>query len=949
MVIDNPFTKEHILQLVERKFESAKVDYKQAYPLEDKEKQAELVKDITAMANTIVSDDSLERMGFDPGYGFIIVGCDEQGQFFDISSLELDDAKYQQIVNEKVEPKVEFLFVRFEHQAGDSALQFGAFIIPPSERPPHRVTKEFIKKLAPGNCFVRHGTSTSQATDAELERMFIHRARFSEVERRLLRDDFQVSERERQRIQTIFAEPLAGTDIARARAILSQKHFLFIRGEMGVGKRTLALKLALDLVAEKQALRILRVSRFTPIQDLEGTDGAVIILPDVFGLFQSERIDIEKDISRFEELKKSNYLILTSGQNVLDEMLQRTRLEEWELLRDAQLSLTEKSWDDPMRQEIVTKHLKWAEREGRISSEQASWVREGLNASQTTDLRKALLTDKLPLDIRRFVDDRLPKLRDERQLLPAAREMSSTYEEILQWFYGLEDDQQCFLFVLSVFDGFGAKEIWEWYKRIADILRRAFHLNLATRNLALMTHSAEPYVTLTSDGKPTFAHPSFYEALLKAISIVYREYFLFLVPEFRKESVPADDASNEDIARSQPVRDAISTVAGETACNGIDDTLLELVEAWADHKKGRVRLAATEVLARAAENTAQLDRVLKILSSWTTDRGRENHPRRWTAVTTYGRLSQVAPSQAIERLRSLADDRDPHVRSGVPKALRPFTITMPTESQRIYTNLAADSDVFTRREVTRVLRTISFRQLAYVASLLQHWSGLESENRLWTLSRSCFIISGLERDARLALLQQCVEQHEVATQRALADALTKDDITAPQTWLLLERLISGESAGSYLVSSLAVVLEGFDSEQAWKRLEAWATDRHRRFRLAAAHVMVNLRNNRPDKADPLLAVLSLDDDIEVQLAAQQEAPIKITAAEIEALFAESGEPDGTIVIEASEVHESAVNLGIPTGELPVEPRSRNSLREVSEEDLAEVITILDNHPIPSRP
>ena len=100
--MDNPYTKEQILRLVERKFESSKVDYKISYPLDNQHKR-EVIKDIIAMANTIDPDDSLLQDGFDGGHGFIIIGSDEDGNLHDISDINLSDNTFQQIINDRID------------------------------------------------------------------------------------------------------------------------------------------------------------------------------------------------------------------------------------------------------------------------------------------------------------------------------------------------------------------------------------------------------------------------------------------------------------------------------------------------------------------------------------------------------------------------------------------------------------------------------------------------------------------------------------------------------------------------------------------------------------------------------------------------------------------------------------------------------------------------------
>jgi hypothetical protein len=104
------FSQDFILRLVARRFESLRVDYKRALDLSDSKHKQELVKDVSAQANTLDIDETLVAMGMSGLIGCIIIGADEDGNLYDISPLRLDDAKLQQIVNEHITPRIKFRF-----------------------------------------------------------------------------------------------------------------------------------------------------------------------------------------------------------------------------------------------------------------------------------------------------------------------------------------------------------------------------------------------------------------------------------------------------------------------------------------------------------------------------------------------------------------------------------------------------------------------------------------------------------------------------------------------------------------------------------------------------------------------------------------------------------------------------------------------------------------------
>jgi hypothetical protein len=520
----------------------------------------------------------------------------------------------------------------------------------------------------------------------------------------------------------------------------------FCRG--GLAQQFLSDRL-LELLEVREAFRLLRVSRFTPIRDFHEAGGAVIIIPDVFGLFRFERLDIEKDTGIIEELSRKNFIIMTASTPVLAEVLRETRLEEWELMHHARLSLDVESYNSESRWSMVEHHLQRAREQGRIQPIREQWLKDTLKAFRPEALNNSL---RLPLEIRRLVDDRLPQISDAKDVPTAIREVSNLQSEIGKWFLELSPNDQCFLFTLALFDGFERSELWQWYDLISDRLRR-LNRELSTLPLQVVGSHLAPYVIIR-DGKPSFGHPSFHEAVLKVVADAYREYFLRLIPDFIKVSIPsAEGGKEEESTKSQAVREALSLAVGELARNGIAD-LMELIEKWASFKTGKVRMAACEALSRCIENPTQIETLLDLLNDWSHNRTHENYGCRWTAAVTLGRLALVAPEQTIAGLNYLAGDPNPFVRSGVPKALRSLSEVRPTESQKVFTNLASDPDPFTRREVSRVLKTLSYRRYEWVSDLLKKWSSLESANRSWTLVRTCLILPRAFQKENLEILSR---------------------------------------------------------------------------------------------------------------------------------------------------------------------------------------------------
>lgn len=876
--MENPYTKDQILSLIARKFESSKVDYKVSYPLDEKHRR-ELIKDIIAMANTIDTDESLIPHGFETGYGFIIIGCDENGQLHDISADNLKDEVLQQIISEYVEPKLNFLYVPFDHEVDGVVISFGVIIVGPSERPPYRVKRfmhqqgKDVPALKDGSCFMRLGTITlNNISDAELERMFEYRARSSETEQRLQKEEFRISQDEKERYELIYVPPESEDLIKSVWKKLIENRFLLLYGEMGVGKRSMAFFLAQRLVTERYAFRILRLSRYTAISELRDAEGAVILIPDAFGLFRLERFDMENDIGLIQELAQKNFIIFTSSENVLQDVLGETRLGEWELMGKGRFQLQTKAYSVEARREILERHLSWAAKQGRMEVKQAESIKKVFHGLTDSIIQAKLM---LPLDIRRLVDDKLVEVKKPTASVinEVLAEFGNIEIKIRDWYLALDPNLQCFLFVLSLFDGLGTKEIWDWYTLIVSRLRK-YIPDLSIIPFGIASYKCSPYVASTA-GIPAFVHPSFHKAVLQAISEVYREPFILLTDDFIKKSMPSLD-NEEEVLKSRPVREAVATFAGQLAEFGVED-LIKLIESWASHKKGKVRVSAAEVLVQASHNRAQRDVVLNILSHWSNS---DDFSKRWTAAVTYGQLNQTMPDAAISGLRRLANDEKKIVRSGVPKALRPFSTVRRGEASKIYSTLSVDQDSFTRREVSRSLRSIAFTNPGFVLDLLKNWIILISERRIWTLVRSCFIIPSNHLSARFELIENCLKNHAATCQSALDDAINYDDLKINQAWSVIRMLVEQFDKNSNFdlinLPILANVLIKNAPEESWHVIQTWVEHPKIDIRLAAANILVSLKSDHIERVEPLLAKLTMDESLEVSEAASKEPSIDLT-------------------------------------------------------------------------
>lgn len=135
----------NIDDLIEYHDEEYNLDFKGAqYP---KEKHADLIKDIIAMANADTNDERYIIIG-------VIRNSEGQKELRGINREDfIDDAVYQQLIRENVEPDVNFEYILHEY-AGKC---FGVFRIGNCDDKPYMMKKDY-KQLNKGDSWIRKGT-----------------------------------------------------------------------------------------------------------------------------------------------------------------------------------------------------------------------------------------------------------------------------------------------------------------------------------------------------------------------------------------------------------------------------------------------------------------------------------------------------------------------------------------------------------------------------------------------------------------------------------------------------------------------------------------------------------------------------------------------------------------------------------------------------------------------
>lgn len=171
-------------QIIAYDAENQRIEFKEEeYKLGTYYKKHELLKDISAMANHPSKEDK-----------FIIIGIiEENGQAVGFKSVQksIDEANYQQFINEYIEPGINFEYIPFEYKGYDLAY----FRVYNNNRRPYLLKKEFRnakdnKKIEyrAGDGFIRKGTTVKKITREDLEE--IYKSRFLAKDRK---SDIKVS------------------------------------------------------------------------------------------------------------------------------------------------------------------------------------------------------------------------------------------------------------------------------------------------------------------------------------------------------------------------------------------------------------------------------------------------------------------------------------------------------------------------------------------------------------------------------------------------------------------------------------------------------------------------------------------------------------------------------------------------------------------------------------
>lgn len=147
---------------IENEDESVTLDFKRE--VYRKDKKAEFLKDVAALANGLSND----------LYRYIVIGVKEKNglkEYFDVKRDDIGDvASYQQLIDQNIEPNIpiNIKYVKIEEN------NLAIFEIGPCNNPPFVFKKDY-ENIKQGVIYIRNGTSTRYAKRQELDLMYQNR------------------------------------------------------------------------------------------------------------------------------------------------------------------------------------------------------------------------------------------------------------------------------------------------------------------------------------------------------------------------------------------------------------------------------------------------------------------------------------------------------------------------------------------------------------------------------------------------------------------------------------------------------------------------------------------------------------------------------------------------------------------------------------------------------
>jgi len=149
---------DEVLKLMKMSPEQAIFDWKTDFVVpNDQDKQGEIIKDVTAIANSITLSPGFIVYGVDPRRPDPLLGI----------SNSYDDAKLQQLFKDKVKPAIDFIY--YEVSFGPKPI--GVIQVAAIRKRPHIISVD-IGKVRNGQIPIRRGSSTGGVKIEDMLEMF---------------------------------------------------------------------------------------------------------------------------------------------------------------------------------------------------------------------------------------------------------------------------------------------------------------------------------------------------------------------------------------------------------------------------------------------------------------------------------------------------------------------------------------------------------------------------------------------------------------------------------------------------------------------------------------------------------------------------------------------------------------------------------------------------------
>lgn len=321
---------------------------------------------------------------------------------------------------------------------------------------------------------------------------------------------------ELERIKILYVPPTRKYE--KAKKILENNKFLIIAGPPHIGKTSMAYFL-LSVVKEKFNLdTVVRCTEYRDISLLFNQQNVGILVDDPFGKVKFESTSTGRYIDEIywkmkekheKQKEKANYLIVTSRENVFEEALENTKLNE--IPKDTIVGILQEgdySTSDLTR--ILENHLDYYLERKSINQDEFL-----LAKAAAQRIIEAL---RFPHNIAFFVENFVNGLRPEN-LDRAIKGAQKIKEEVEKWYVRFdrkkEYELKFFVFTAALLPDSHPSALGMFYKAFISGLNEERRMGLSLHPVSYMRNRCSAYIT--ENGLVNFKHPSYLEGVINQV------------------------------------------------------------------------------------------------------------------------------------------------------------------------------------------------------------------------------------------------------------------------------------------------------------------------------------------------------------------------------------------------------------------------------------------------